>query len=88
MKFDHSFVITCLDIVELHIYHEYDLLLHVVKRYNLVKKHQINVLERLLVLNFSFDGRLGVSQIIKRKISDQTTGKRRKLRYTRASVFL
>ena len=64
-------VVADLNVVEPHIGYQNDLLLHIVKGDDLVEQHEVNVLERLAVLDLASYARLAVAEIIVGEIADQ-----------------
>ena len=75
MKLHDRFSVSGLRVSERHVDDERDLLPQMVKGDDLVKEHEIDVLEGLAVLHGASHGRLTVAEIIIGKISDQSARK-------------
>ena len=79
-------VVADLDIVELHVDDQNDLLPHIVEGDHLVEQHQVNILERLAVLDLTSHARFAVAEIIVGKVADKAAGEGRKMHKPRALV--
>lgn len=67
LKLKLCLVVADLDVAERHVDDEHDLLPHMIEGDDLVKEHQIDILEAVLVLLATADARLAVFEIIVRK---------------------
>ena len=74
LKLELCLVVADLDVAERHVDDEHDLLPHMVEGDDLVKEHQIDILEAVLVLLAAADARLAVFEIIVRKIPHEPAG--------------
>ena len=81
-------IVADLDIVELHVDNEDNLLSDVVEGNDLVKEHQVDVLERLAVLDLTSHARLAVAEVVIGEVADQTARKGRQLGKAGAFVVL
>lgn len=86
LQLQHRLVIAGLRVVERHIGDEHDLLAEVVEGDDLVKEHEVDVLERLGVLHADPDGGLAVAEVVVGEIADEAAGEGRQIVKTRAFV--
>ena len=59
----------------------------IIKSNDFIKQHQIHILECFAIFCAGAYGRLAVSVVVVRKVSDKPSGKRRKIVKTRALIF-
>ena len=74
LQLHDGLVVARLRVLQGHVHDEDDLLLHVVKGDDLVKEHQVHVLEGLGVLRVHAGGRFAVGQVVVREVADQAPG--------------
>ena len=79
--------IVFINVVKPYIGDQYKLLSDIVEGYDLVKKHQVNVLEIFSIRGFWLYGRLAVLYVVVGKVSDQSSCKCRKIFKPRAPVM-
>ena len=86
LKFHDCLSVSDFGILKRHVDDERDLLPKVIKGDDLVKKHQIDVFESLIVFHRTSRGRFAVTEIVIGKISDESPRKRRKIIKTGAFI--
>lgn len=74
LKLKLCLVVADLDVAERHVDDEHNLLPHMIEGDDLVKEHQIDILEVVLVLLAAADARLAVFEMIVRKIPHEPAG--------------
>ena len=82
----HGLVVAGVRIVQRHVDDENDFLAEMVKSDDLVKEHQVQILEGVTVNGFTVGSRFAVAQIVVSEISDEPAGKRRQIRQMGALV--
>ena len=74
VQLQHRLVVAHFHVIQGHIDDKDDLLTGVVEGDDLIKEHQVHVLERLAVLHRALHGRLAVGQVVVGEVAHQTAG--------------